>query len=104
MKKDSLSKKMTHKESIDRCDAELIGKGKIRLLFMLPATEKDCAEALMEDATMRKMMRLLCIFYFIFRKQLFNYVVDAQGAGFMLEDGGARHDGEAILEAMQGMS
>ena len=100
MKKDNLSKKMTHKESIDRYDVEFIYKGKIRLLFMLPATEKDYAEALLEDATIRKMMRLFYIFYFIFRKSIFNYVVDTQRADFMLEDGDARHDGEVILEAI----
>ena len=100
MKKDNLSKKLTYKEAIDRYDVEFIYKGKIRLLFMLPATEKDYAEALLEDETIRKMMRLFYIFYFIFRKQLFNYVVDNQGADFMLEEGDARHDGEVILEAI----
>ena len=100
MKKDNLLKKQTYKESINRYDVEFIYKDKIRLLFMLPATEKDYAEALMEDMTIRKMMRLFYIFYFIFRKQLFNYVVETQGAGFMLEEGDARHDGEVILEAM----
>ena len=87
MKKDNLSKKLTYKESINRYDVEFIYKGKIRLLFMLPSTEKDYAEALMEDTA-------------IFRKSIFNYVVETQGAGFMLEEGGARHDGEVILEAM----
>ena len=100
MKKDNLSKKLTYKESINRYDVEFIYKDKIRLLFMLPATEKDYAEALMEDTTIRKMMRLFYIFYFIFRKQLFNYVVETQGADFMLEDGDARHDGDVILEAI----
>ena len=100
MKKDSLSKKLTYKEAIDRYDVEFMYKDKIRLLFMLPATEKDYAEALMEDTTIRKMMRLFYIFYFIFRKQLFNYVVETQGADFMLEEGDARHDGEVILEAI----
>ena len=100
MKKDSLSKKITYKESIDRYDVEFIYKDKIRLLFMLPATEKDYAEALMEDTTIRKMMRLFYIFYFIFRKSIFNYVVETQGADFMLEEGDARHDGEVILEAI----
>ena len=100
MKKDNLSKKLTYKESIDRYDVEFIYKGKIRLLFMLPATEKDYAEALMEDATIRKMMKLFYIFYFIFRKAIFNYVVETQGADFMLEEGDARHDGEVILEAI----
>ena len=100
MKKDSLSKKMTHKESIDRYDVEFIYKDKIRLLFMLPPTEKDYAEALLEDATIRKMMRLFYIFYLIFRKAMFNYVVDTQGADFMLEEGDIRHDGEVILEAI----
>ena len=100
MKKDNLSKKLTYKELIDRYDVEFIYKGKIRLLFMLPPTEKDYAEALLEDTTIRKMMRLFYIFYFIFRKQLFNYVVETQGADFMLEEGDARHDGEVILEAM----
>ena len=100
MKKDNLSKKLTYKESIDRYDVEFIYKNKIRLLFMLPATEKDYTEALLEDATIRKTMKLFYIFYFIFRKQLFNYVVETQGAGFMLEEGDARHDGEVILEAI----
>ena len=100
MKKDNLSKKLTYKEAIDRYDVEFIYKDKIRLLFMLPPTEKDYAEALMEDTTIRKMMRLFYIFYFIFRKQLFNYVVETQGADFMLEDGDVRHDGEVILEAI----
>ena len=100
MKKDNLSKKLTYKESINRYDVEFIYKDKIRLLFMLPATEKDYAEALMEDTTIRKMMKLFYVFYFIFRKSIFNYVVDTQGADFMLEEGGSRHDGEVILEAM----
>ena len=100
MKKDSLSKKLTYKEAIDRYDVEFIYKNKIRLLFMLPATEKDYAEALLEDTTIRKTMKLFYIFYFIFRKQLFNYVVETQGADFMLEEGDARHGGEVILEAM----
>ena len=100
MKKDNLSKKLTYKESIDRDDVEFIYKGKIRLLFMLPATEKDYAEALLEDATIRKMMRLFYIFYLIFRKAIFNYVVETQGAGFMLEEGDARHSVEVILEAI----
>ena len=100
MKKDSLTKKMTHKEAIDRYDVEFIYKGKIRLLFMLPAAEKDYAHSLLEDTTIRKMMKLFYIFYFIFRKQLFNYVVDTQGADFMLEDGDIKHEGEIILEAI----
>ena len=100
MKKDNLSKKLTYKELIDRYDVEFIYKGKIRLLFMLQATEKDYAEALMEDTTIRKMMRLFYIFYLIFRKSIFNYVVETQGADFMLEEGDARHDGEVILEAI----
>ena len=100
MKKVNLSKKLTHKESIDRYDVEFKYKGKIRLLFMLPAAEKDYAEALLEDATIRKMMRLFYVFYFIIRKQLFNYVAETQGAGFMLEEGGTAHKGEVILEAM----
>ena len=100
MKKDNLSKKMTYKEAIDRYDVEFIYKDKIRLLFMLPATEKDYAEALLEDTTIRKMMKLFYIFYLIFRKSIFNYVVDTQGAGFMLEEGDTMHDGEVILEAM----
>ena len=100
MKKDNLSKKLTYKESINRYEVEFIHKGKIRLLFMLPATEKEYAEALMEDATIRKMMKLFYIFYLIFRKSIFNYTVSNQGADFMLEDGDARHDGEVILEAM----
>ena len=100
MKKDNLSKKLTYKEAIDRYDVEFIYKGKIRLLFMLPPAEKDYAEALMEDTTIRKMMRLFYIFYFIFRKSIFNYVVETQGADFMLEEGDTRHDGEVILEAI----
>ena len=100
MKKDNLSKKMTYKESIDRYDVEFIYKGKIRLLFMLPATEKDYAHSLLEDTTIRKMMRLFYIFYLIFRKSMFNYVVETQGADFMLEDGDVRHDEEVILEAI----
>ena len=100
MKKDSLSKKLTYKEAIDRYDVEFIYKGKIRLLFMLPPTEKDYAYSLLEDTTIRKMMRLFYIFYFIFRKSIFNYVVETQGADFMLEEGDARHDGEVILEAI----
>ena len=67
---------------------------------MLPPTEKDYAESLLEDATIRKMMKLFYIFYFIFRKSIFNYVVETQGADFMLEEGGTRHDGEVILEAI----
>ena len=100
MKKDNLSKKLTYKESINRYDVEFIYKGKIRLLFMLPTTEKDYAEALLEDTTIRKMMKLFYIIYFIFRKAIFNYVVETQGVDFMLEEGGTRHDGEVILEAM----
>ena len=100
MKKDNLFKKLTYKEAIDRYDVEFIYKGKIRLLFMLPTTEKDYAEALLEDTTIRKMMKLFYIFYFIFRKAIFNYVVETQGADFMLEEGDARHDGEVILEAI----
>ena len=100
MKKDNLSKKMTYKESINRYDVEFIYKGKIRLLFMLPTTEKDYAEALLEDTTIRKMMKLFYIFYFIFRKAIFNYVVETQGVDFMLEEGDTRHDGEIILEAI----
>ena len=100
MKKDNLSKKITYKEAIDRYDVEFIYKSKIRLLFMLPSTEKDYAHSLLEDTTIRKMMKLFYVFYFIFRKQLFNYVVDTQGADFMLEDGDTRHDGEVILEAI----
>ena len=78
MKKDNLSKKLTHKEAIDRYDVEFIYKDKIRLLFMLPPAEKDYAEALLEDTTIRKMMKLFYIFYLIFRKSIFNYAVDAQ--------------------------
>ena len=100
MKKDNLSKKLTYKEMIDRYDVEFIYKDKIRLLFMLPPTEKDYAYSLLEDTTIRKMMKLFYIFYFIFRKAIFNYVVETQGAGFMLEEGDARHDGEVILEAI----
>ena len=98
--KDNLSKKLTYKEAIDRYDVEFIYKGKIRLLFMLPTTEKDYAEVLLEDATIRKMMKLFYIIYFIFRKAIFNYVAETQGAGFMLEEGGTMHDGEVILEAI----
>ena len=98
--KDNLSKKLTYTESINRYDVEFIYKGKIRLLFLLPTTEKDYAEALLEDTTIRKMMKLFYIFYFIFRKAIFNYVVETQGADFMLEEGGTRHDGEVILEAI----
>ena len=100
MKKDNLSKKLTYKEAIDRYDVEFIYKDKIRLLFMLPSTEKDYAYSLLEDTTIRKMMKLFYIIYFIFRKAIFNYVVETQGADFMLEDGDTRHDGEVILEAM----
>ena len=100
MKKDNLSKKITYKEAIDRYNVEFIYKNKIRLLFMLPPTEKDYAHSLLEDEAIRKTMKLLYIFYFIFRKQLFNYAADTQGAGFMLEDGDTRHDGEVILEAI----
>ena len=100
MKKNNLSKKLTYKESINRYDVEFIYKGKIRLLFMLPTTEKDYAEALLEDTIIRKMMKLFYIFYFIFRKAIFNYVVDTQGVDFMLEEGDTRHDGEVILEAI----
>ena len=100
MKKDNLSKKMTHKESIDRYDVEFIYKNKIRLLFMLPATEKDYAYSLLEDTTIRKMMKLFYVFYLIFRKAIFNYVVETQGADFMLEEGDVRHGGEVILEAI----
>ena len=100
MKKDNLSKNITYKETIDRYDVEFIYKDKIRLLFMLPPTEKDYAHSLLEDATIRKMMKLFYIFYLIFRKQLFNYVVETQGADFMLEEGDTRHDGEVILEAI----
>ena len=84
--KDNLSKKLTYKESINRYDVEFIYKGKIRLLFMLPTTEKDYAEALLEDKTIRKMMKLFYVFYLIFRKAIFNYVVETQGADFMLEE------------------
>lgn len=98
--KDNLSKKLTYKEAIDRYDVEFVYKDKIKLLFMLPPTEKDYAEALLEDTTIRKMMKLFYIFYFIFRKAIFNYVAETQGAGFMLEDGDIVHDGEVILEAI----
>ena len=100
MKKDNLSKKLTYKESINRYDVEFIYKGKIRLLFMLPATEKDYAHSLLEDATIRKMMRLYYIFYLIFRKAIFNWKAEELGTEFMLEDGDIVHDGEVILEAM----
>ncbi len=72
MKKDNLSKKIAYKESINRYDVEFIYKGKIRLLFMLPSTEKDYAYSLLEDTTIRKIMRLYYIFYLIFRKAIFN--------------------------------
>ena len=98
--KDNLSKKLTYKESINRYDVEFIYKDKIRLLFMLPSTEKDYAEALLEDTIIRKMMKLFYIFYLIFRKSIFNYTVSNQGADFMLEDGDTVHDGEVILEAI----
>ena len=98
--KDNLSKKLTYKEAIDRYDVEFIYKDKIRLLFMLPSTEKDYAEALLEDTIIRKMMKLFYIFYLIFRKSIFNYTVSNQGADFMLEDGDTVHDGEVILEAI----
>ena len=98
--KDNLTKKLTYKEAIDRYDVEFIYKGKIRLLFMLPSTEKDYAEALLEDTIIRKMMRLFYIFYLIFRKSIFNYTVSDQGADFMLEEGDTVHDGEVILEAI----
>ena len=100
MKKDNLSKKITYKESIDRYDVEFIYKNKIRLLFMLPATEKDYAEALLEDATIRKIMRLYYIFYLIFRKAIFNWKAEELGTEFLLEDKGITHDGEVILEAI----
>ena len=100
MKKDNLSKKLTYKESINRYDVEFIYKGKIRLLFMLPATEKDYAEALLEDATIRKIMRLYYIFYLIFRKAIFNWKAEELGTEFLLEDKGITHDGEVILEAI----
>ena len=100
MKKDNLSKKITYKESIDRYDVEFIYKGMIRLLFMLPSTEKDYAEALLEDATIRKIMRLYYIFYLIFRKAIFNWKAEELGTEFLLEDKGITHDGEVILEAM----
>ena len=100
MKKDNLSKKLTYKESINRYDVEFIYKNKIRLLFMLPATEKDYAEALMEDATIRKIMRLYYIFYLIFRKAIFNWKAEELGTEFLLEDKGITHDGEVILEAI----
>ena len=98
--KDNLSKKLTYKEMIDRYDVEFIYKDKIRLLFMLPPTEKDYAYSLLEDETIRKTMKLFYIFYLIFRKSIFNYTVSNQGADFMLEEGDTRHDGEIILEAI----
>ena len=100
MKKDNLSKKITYKESINRYDVEFIYKGKIRLLFMLPSTEKDYAEALMEDKTIRKIMRLYYIFYLIFRKAIFNWKAEELGTEFLLEDKGITHDGDVILEAI----
>ena len=45
-------------------------------------------------------MKLFYAFYFIFRKAIFNYVTETQGVDFMLEEGGTRHDGEVILEAI----
>lgn len=98
--KDNLSKKLTHKEVIDRYDVEFIYKGKIRLLFMLPTTEKDYAEALLEDTTIRKIMRLYYIFYLIFRKAIFNWKAEELGTEFLLEDKGITHDGDVILEAI----
>ena len=100
MKKDNLSKKLTYKEAIDRYDVEFIYRNKIRLLFMLPATEKDYAEALLEDTTIRKIMRLYYIFYLIFRKAIFNWKAEELGTEFLLEDKGITHDGEVILEAI----
>ena len=100
MKKDNLSKKMTYKEAIDRYDVEFIYKDKIRLLFMLPSTEKDYAYSLLEDETIRKIMRLYYIFYLIFRKAIFNWKAEELGIEFLLEDKGITHDGEVILEAM----
>ena len=100
MKKDNLSKKITYKEAIDRYDVEFIYKDKIRLLFMLPSAEKDYAEALMEDTTIRKIMRLYYIFYLIFRKAIFNWKAEELGTEFLLEDKGITHDGEVILEAI----
>ena len=100
MKKDNLSKNITYKESINRYDVEFIYKDKIRLLFMLPSAEKDYAYSLLEDTTIRKMMKLFYLFYLIFRKSIFNYVVETQGAGFMLEEGDTIHNGEVILEAI----
>ena len=100
MKKDNLSKKLTYKEAIDRYDVEFIYKDKIRLLFMLPATEKDYAYSLLEDATIRKIMRLYYIFYLIFRKAIFNWKAEELGTEFLLEDKGITHDGEVILEAI----
>ena len=100
MKKDNLTKKLTYKEAIDRYDVEFIYKNKIRLLFMLPATEKDYAHSLLEDATIRKIMRLYYIFYLIFRKAIFNWKAEELGTEFLLEDKGITHDGEVILEAI----
>ena len=100
MKKDNLSKKITYKEAIDRYDVEFIYKNKIRLLFMLPAAEKDYAYSLLKDATIRKMMRLYYIFYLIFRKAIFNWKAEELGTEFLLEDKGIAHDGDVILEAM----
>ena len=70
MKKDNLSKKMTYKEAIDRYDVEFIYKGKIRLLFMLPSTEKDYAEALLEDTTIRKIMKLTSLVHHLYAIRL----------------------------------
>ena len=100
MKKDNLFKKITYKEAIDRYDVEFIYKGKIRLLFMLPSKEKNYAEALLEDVTIRKIMRLYYIFYLIFRKAIFNWKAEELGTEFLLEDKGITHDGEVILEAI----
>ena len=100
MKKDNLSKNITYKEAIDRYDVEFIYKDKIRLLFMLPSTEKDYAYSLLEDETIRKIMRLYYIFYLIFRKAIFNWKAEELGTEFLLEDKGITHDGETILEAI----
>lgn len=100
MKKDKLTKSLTYKEAIDRYDVEFIYKNKIRLLFMLPSSEKEYAYSLLEDETMRKIMKLFYIFYLIFRKSIFNYTVSNQGVDFMLEDKGTIYDGDVILEAI----
>jgi len=97
MKKDNLTKKLTYKEVIDRYDVEFIYKDKIRLLFMLPSSEKDYAYSLLADEAIRKIMKIFYIFYLIFRKSIFN---NNPGVDFLLEDKDTIHDGDVILEAI----